>query len=442
MHNRRLLPIILIIFTNILGAGVILPILPLYAEGEFGGTIFQVTLLSTAFFAAQFVAAPMLGRLSDRIGRRPVLLISQAGTVLAFILFIFAGPLGRWLDALGLPLPVTGGMFMLYVARILDGVTGGNITTAQAYVADVTPDEERAQSLGLLQGAFGLGFMFGPAFGGVLSTYGPVMPFVGAAIITTITLLLTAVMLKESLPPEARGSHEERRRQRIPFRTLFSQGPLVTILLIGFFATLAFSALPSTFALYADHVLFAQAANPDRVHFYIGLMMTFMGIVTVITQLRLLRPLVRRFGERPLVLLGELSVALGMLGVALVTGPVLATLFIAPVAFGQGITEPNLQALVTRFGAGRTRGQLLGIYQSSRSLALIFGPVWAGFIFEQVRPQAVYLAGAGLLLVAAFFAALLMRQPIPARQIPIGEAITSAAPVPQPPAETPAPGAD
>jgi MFS transporter, DHA1 family, tetracycline resistance protein len=243
---RQLSPILLIIFTNILGSGVILPILPLYAEGQFGGTILQVTLLSTAYFAAQFVAAPVLGRLSDQHGRRPVLIVSQIGTVIAFILFIFAGPLGRIIESWALPLPITGGMAMLYLARILDGITGGNITTAQAYVSDVTPEEDRAHGLGLLQGAFGVGFIFGPAFGGLLANYGPVVPFIGAAIITTGTLLLTTVTLQESLPPEERITSEVLERFRIPLRQVVREPALLTLLAVSFFATLAFSALPAT----------------------------------------------------------------------------------------------------------------------------------------------------------------------------------------------------
>ncbi|NIP44188.1 MAG: MFS transporter, partial [candidate division Zixibacteria bacterium] len=162
----------MIIFTNILGAGVIIPILPLYAEGQFQGSVFQITLLSSVFFGAQFLAAPVLGRLSDQYGRRPVLILSQMGTVFAFLLFILAGPLGGLIDSLGLNLPLTGGMVMLFIARTLDGITGGNITTAQAYVSDITTDEQRAQGLGYLQAAFGVGFIFGPAFGGVLSRFG------------------------------------------------------------------------------------------------------------------------------------------------------------------------------------------------------------------------------------------------------------------------------
>ena len=415
MDRKRLFPILLIIFTNILGAGVILPILPLYAEGQFGGTVLQITLLSTSYFGAQFLAAPWLGRLSDRFGRRPVLIASQVGTVMAFILFILAGPLGRWIDAWGLALPMTGGMIMLYVARILDGITGGNITTAQAYVSDVTTSEDRAQGLGLLQAAFGVGFIFGPAFGGLLSNLGPVAPFVGATIITTGTLLLTIFTLEESLPPEARTGDgtTTQRGSRAPLRDLFAQRPLVLILVIGFFGSLAFSALPALFALFADRVLFPNLADPERAQLYIGLMLTFNGLMQVVTQLALLKPLVTRLGERRLLLVGQGALLLAMLGVGSVDSAIIVTLLFAPYAFGRGVTEPSLQSLVTRFGHERTRGQLLGLYQSARSLALIIGPVWAGYAFEWISPQAVFYVGAGLVLVGMALAVVLLRQQIP-----------------------------
>jgi len=414
MDNKRLFPIVSIIFTNILGAGTIIPILPLFAQGEFQGSVFQITLLATAFFGAQFLAAPWLGRLSDRFGRRPILLVSQAGTILSFIMFIYARQLGGLVDNLGLALPMTGGMLILFLARTLDGITGGNITIAQAYVSDVTDDEHRAQGLGMLQAAFGLGFILGPAFGGLLSSYGVVAPFIGAAIITTGTLLLTFFTLVESHPPEERQTSHEQRGNRMRIQTLLSERALVFIILIAFTGSLAFSALPAVFALYADFVLFASIENQAQVQLFIGLMLTFMGMAQVITQMTALRPLIRRLGERRLIIMGEIALLVAFLGIVPTSSPIVFTLLLIPLAFGMGVSEPSLQSLLTRFGTDRTRGQLLGIYQSARSLALIIGPIWAGYAFENISPQTVFLGGAGLMIVTLGFALSLLKLNIPA----------------------------
>ena len=412
MNTKRLFPIVLIIFTNILGAGVIIPILPLYAEGQFAGSVQQVTLLSSAFFGAQFLAAPWLGRLSDRYGRRPLLLISQFGTVLAFILFIFAGPLGSRVDALGLALPITGGMFILFAARILDGITGGNITIAQAYVSDVTTPDERARGLGLLQAGFGAGFVFGPAFGGFLSSYGPVAPFIGATIITTGTLLLTFFTLKESHPPEERGPGDVRKRTRIPVGTVFANPALRLILGIGFLSALAFAAMPATFALFANHVIFADAVSPERIRLYIGLMLAFNGLTQVFTQLALLRRLVARFGERRLLAIGLASIAVAQIGMALAVSPVMLALMLGPYSFGFGVSEPSVQSLITRFATDQTRGHLLGLYASARSSALIVGPIWAGFVFQNIEPRAVYMFSGAFMSFAFIGALSLLRRSI------------------------------
>ena len=414
MDFKRLYPILLIIFTNILGAGVIIPILPLYAEGQFQGTVVQITLLNTAFFGAQFLAAPWLGRLSDRYGRRPILMISQGGTVLAFLLFIAAESIGRQIDSLGLVLPLSGGMIMLYIARILDGITGGNITIAQAYVSDVTTQKQRAQGLGLLQAAFGSGFVFGPAFGGVLSNLGITAPFIGAVIITTGTLILTVFTLQESLPAEERTKDLSKESQGPANRTLLYENPtLLLILTVGFIGSLGFSAMTSTYALFADHVVFAGPQFSGRIQLYIGLMLTFNGLMQIFTQLALLKPMVTRLGERLTLLIGQVSLMLAMFGLGSVSNPVGVTLLLAPFSFGQGVSEPNLQSLTTRFGTVRNRGRLLGLYQSARSMALIISPIWAGFAFEAIRPQAVYLIGGGLFMLNLGFAVTLLRRELP-----------------------------
>jgi len=414
MNRKQLFPILLIVFTNILGAGVIIPILPLYAEGQFQGSVIQITLLSSVFFGAQFIAAPVLGRLSDRHGRRPVLIVSQMGTVLAFILFILARPLGQQIDQLGLGLPMTGGMVMLFIARILDGITGGNITTAQAYVSDITDDNNRAQGLGYLQAAFGVGFIFGPAFGGLLSRINVVAPFIGATIITAGTLMLTIFTLKESLSPEVREKSSVTKQQRTQGKiNIFSFPALPLILLIGFVASLAFSALPAIFSLYANDVIFQGAAQSSV---YIGLMLAFNGMFQVITQISLLRPLIQKFGERRVLVIGQVSLIVGFLGIAGVTNAILVTAFFAPFAFGSGLSNPSIQSLVTRFQSVAKSGTLLGFYQSARSLALILGPIWAGYAYQAISPRAVFVIGGIIMMVALVFSTILLRMQIPAKK--------------------------
>ncbi len=402
---KKLFPIMLILFTNILGAGVILPVLPLYAQGQFKGTIPQITLLASAFFGAQFLAAPWLGRLSDRYGRRPILMVSQLGTVLAFIIFVFAGPLGSVVDKAFVGLPLTGGMLMLFAARILDGITGGNITTAQAYVRDITSEEERTQGLGLLQAAFGAGFVFGPALGGILSVYGPIAPFVGATIITTATLLLTTFTLKESLPPQDRDKHTLARR--IPRGAALRERPLLLMLAIGFLASLAFASIPAIFSLYADHVIFGETTMSEQVRVYIGLMLAFWGFSQIVTQLAFLRPLVARLRERRTLILGDVAIALAFFAIAAAKSPFLVAGLLGIFSFGQGISEPTMQSLMTRFGDKRSGGYLLGLYQSARSLALIFGPIFAGYIYDNAAPRAVFYAG-GWVMVAALIGSLIL----------------------------------
>ncbi len=413
MDRRRIIPIFVIVFTNILGSGVILPILPLVAEGQFGATALQATTLAAVFFAAQFVAAPWLGRLSDRYGRRPILIVSQIGTVLSFIMFSLAGPLGHFLEGLDMGLSISGGLIILYLARLLDGVTGGNITTAQAYITDVSNEESRAQALGTLSAAFGMGFIFGPAFGGFLSGVSLVAPFIGAAIITSGSVVLTTVMLKESLPPEKRSTKQSR-LEELPLRHYLQNRTVLLLFLITFVTTLAFAALQSTFALYAERVVFPEASS-QIVARNVGLFLTVIGIFTVITQAALIKPLVRRFGERRLILLGQISLIVAFSGLALLSAPLLIVLFTIPVAFGNGINQPSLQSLITRFGDVQSHGRLLGLYQSSRSLALIFGPIWAGFVFQTISPRAPFAIAVPLLLISLILGLFLQRHTFPSR---------------------------
>lgn len=407
MDRKRLYPILLVIFTNILGAGMILPILPLFAVGRFGATYFQAALLATAYFGAQFFAAPWLGRLSDLHGRRPILIISQIGTVISFLLFVFAGNIGAELESLGLVLPVSGGLFMMFVARLLDGATGGNITTARAYITDISTPAVRTQALGLLSATFGAGFIFGPAIGGLLSQINDVAAFIGATAITTITLLLTTFTLKESLPPEKRHSREQARAS-MPLREVFANRSLALILIIGFINTLAFSAIPATMSLYSAVILFPEISEPNLVARNVGIMLTFLGISSVITQGFLLRRLAARLGERTLVIMGQAAFFVSLISIPFIPNAIYVTVFLMLFAFSRGISDPPLQSLVTRYGSEQNQGRLLGLYQSALSLAFIFGPIWAGYVFENISPGAVFRVGAAI-VVFGLLASLLLR---------------------------------
>lgn len=411
MDRKRLYPILLVIFTNILGAGMILPILPLYAVGRFGATFFQAALLASAYFGAQFFAAPWLGRLSDQHGRRPILIISQIGTVISFLLFVFAGNIGGALEGAGLVLPVSGGLFMMFVARLLDGATGGNITTARAYISDISDQESRTRALGLLSAAFGLGFIFGPAIGGFLSLFSNVAPFIGATVITTGTLLLTTFTLEESLPPEKRH-RPEHARVSMPLNLVFANRGLTLILIIGFINTLAFSAIPATMSLYSDQILFPELTDTKLVARNVGIMLTFLGISLVITQAILLPRMLKRFGDRTLVTIGALAFFVSFAGITLIPSAVYATVFLMLFAFARGASDPPLQSLVTRYGTHQNQGRLLGLYQSALSMGLIFGPIWAGFVFQNIAPAAVFRVGAAIVIFSILASMLLHAQPV------------------------------
>ncbi len=406
MNFKRLIPALVIVFANLIGATIILPILPLFAVDQLGGTPFQAVLLDTAYYGAKFVAAPFLGRWSDRYGRRPILIISQSGTVFSFVLFILALPIGRLIDGAGLSLGMSGGLLMLYVARLLDGATGGNTIIAQAYVSDITSDDDRTQALGLLAASLGVGFIFGPAVGGFLAArWGMMAPFFGGAVIAAAALLLTIAMLPESLPVEKRTHSRGQQRRSSVGRQALANPSFLLILAIGFIATLCFAAISPTFALYADRVLFAEISDAALIYRNVGLMFTLMGLTAAITQGVLIKPLVKRLGERRLVVVGQFALLSASLLIPLTANPILFVVGLLPFVFGYGLTDPALQALITRFGQADARGQLLGMYQSALSLAFIVGPIWAGFVFQRLAPQAVWW-GTAVLFFPAFLLSL------------------------------------
>lgn len=390
--DRRLLTVLLIVFVQMLGAAMIIPILPLYAQREFGMSPQVITLLATTFFAAQFLAGPYLGRLSDRRGRLPVLIVSQVGTAVSFLMLALAPNVA-----------------FLFFARLLDGITGGNIIVAQAYITDITPREKRTQSLGYIFAVFGLGFIFGPALGGLLSAaFGPRVPYIFAAIAATIVVLLTWFTLDETVTPEQRQANRAFNKQSIGPAAIVRNPTLVLILLIAFIGQFGMGLLQATFALFGEAVLFADFSQ-SMVNLGIGILLTLVGVGQVTTQIWLLPQALKRFPEPWLVILGLLSRATGLLIFAALATPILGGVAALLFAVGIGLMMPPLQSLTTSAVADELRGGVLGIYQSTVSLATIFSTAVAGTIFA-LNPTYPYWVGAGLSLLVLLPALLLVRR--------------------------------
>lgn len=390
--DKRLFTILSIVFVQIAGAAMILPILPLFAEREFQMSPATVTLLVSSFFMAQFFAGPWLGQLSDRYGRVPLLVVSQIGSAASFLMMAAAG-----------------GPAMLFAARIVDGITGGNIIVAQAYVTDVTPREKRTEALGYIFAVFGIGFIVGPALGGLLSAWlGARMPFVIAGGAALVTAAMSYFLLEETVSRDTGmpAAGRNRRGGLSPVEVLHNL-PLVMILLIGFVGQFGLGLLQSTFALFGDAVLFAGYSD-NATNLGVGLLLAVVGLGQFITQTWLIGPLKRRFGDARLVIIGTLVRTVGLVLFAVALTPWLGAAAALFFAAGMGLMMPPLQSLATRAEDESRRGAVLGVFQSSVSLATIFSTAIAGVIFS-IQAALPYWIGAALSFSVVFPALYLLR---------------------------------
>ena len=358
---------------DLVGFGLVLPILPLYAE-EFGASPASATALVAAFSAAQLVFSPIWGRVSDRVGRKPVLVLSLVGTAVGSLVTGLAGSLA-----------------ILFLGRILDGISGASIAVAQAAVADVAPPEQRARLLGLLGAAFGVGFVAGPALGGLAALGGPQLPFFVAAALAAVNAVVALRRLPETL-------QAPRPARRAVDPIAWSRPDVRPLLVVAFVALLAFSGFEGTFALLG-------AARFDLDIASTGGVFAAVGIVLVVVQVRLVHPAVARLGERGALRAGLLLNAAGLLVLAAAHRWLLLVPALLALVVGQGLVMPTLTSLVAgRVEAGR-RGGVLGVQQAAGGLARVVGPVSAGLAFEHVAVAAPYLAGTALLVAAALLVA-------------------------------------
>lgn len=362
-----------------------IPVLPLYAQADFGLSAFQVGTLTSLYFAAQFLAAPFLGRLSDRIGRRPVLLGSQLGTLTAAIITALAG------------LPTH-----LYLSRLVDGLTGGNISVAQAYMADISEEKDRARSLGLIFAAFGLGFLIGPAFGAYAShAFGPRVTFGCVALASCVTMMLTYFVLPESLTAERRA----RIAAEAAVRPASAVHPLALrqvqlLLAVNFLGQLAAFTLNQVFILWARDVV-APEWSVDVLQRRMTLVFVIAGLAAILSQAALIKPLVKNLGEAATVVFGSALRMAGYAVMALFPRIVPATVGSALTSIGAGVAMPCSSALLTFATRGIPRGRVIGLSQSAVSLGNIMGPLLGGLVFDW-NPKAPPSVAACILLVALF----------------------------------------
>ena len=405
MKRSPLLVIFITVFIDLVGFGIVIQVLPHYVEGtKFNATPRTVGILFASYSVMQLIFSPILGRLSDKYGRRPILFFSLLGTSLGFLILGLATTL-----------------WMLFLGRIIDGITGGNISTAQAYIADITTPENRAKSMGLIGAAFGLGFTFGPAIGGVLSQWGIGVPFFFAGGLALANAVLLYFTLPETVTPDhpARVSAATGRWSQLA--DAVRQPRLAYVLAIYFLFVVAFSIMTTAFALFTMY-RFGYDAEHN------GYFFMYVGIIGALIQGGLIGRLVKTFGEMPLVIVGALLFTASLFAMPLTgpqTGLGLLLLVGGTFALGNSLATPSLQTLASRSAGRGEQGGVLGVTQSVASLARTIGPTLAAFLihsaiatagadgrFHQMSDRSLYATfwtAAAIMLLAFLLAAYFAR---------------------------------
>jgi multidrug resistance protein len=382
--SRPLLVIFLTVFVNLVGFGIIIPLLPFYAQ-TFGASPLVIGLLFASFSLAQLIATPALGALSDRWGRRPVLIFSLLGTVVSFVMLALAHTLT-----------------LLFIARVVDGLSGGNITTARAYIADVTEPHERAKAYGFLGAAFGMGFIVGPGLAGLFATISYTAPIWAAAFITLIATAMAWFWLPETVH---RGDGET----VSPWRALpevFRRPQLRPLLIADFIYWCSFSVCNTTFALFA-----ARRFDFDVVH--TGYVLAAFGFLGVIVQVGMVAPMVRLIGVLRTLLLGLVIAATGWGLVAVSYSVAVFLLALIPAGIGVGLCNASLITLVSHSASKEEQGKVQGAAGALESLGRTIGPVWGNGALQKFGEGSAYVSAAAAFVVTAVL--MLTYQPVETR---------------------------
>jgi multidrug resistance protein len=398
MKKSALAIVLTIVFIDLLGFGMIIPILPLYAQ-KFQANEWQIGLLLGSYSFMQFLASPVLGWLSDRYGRKPILFCSLLGSALGYVLMANAASLA-----------------MLFIARILDGTSGASVGTVSAYIADITPPENRSKRIGLIGAAFGVGFVLGPGIGALLSLLSPVAPFWFAALLSTGSAIAVMAMLPE---PER---HIPQRKGPLNVKELFEDAGSWRL---GIITSTYFIAIAG-FAIVT--MIYPQVSNRrfGMNQSQISLIFVLMGMIGVLIQGGGIGHLAKRFGDVNLAAAGFAIMAVSMIAMPLAKSVPLFILFSVGLAIGNSLSQPTINALASRGASASLQGRVLGVVQSAGSLGRVCGPVLAGILLsgDHLRPKIQYgntpfLIG-GIIIAMAFALAMALRRSEPMlSQVPV-----------------------
>jgi MFS transporter, DHA1 family, tetracycline resistance protein len=397
LKTSRLAILFVTVLVDMIGFGIVLPLLPFYAE-EFGATPLQVTLLIASYSAMQFVAVPVWGRVSDRLGRRPFIIAGLFASAVSYLIFGLAGTLAT-----------------LFASRIAAGASGGTIAVAQAYVADTTGPRDRAHGMGMLGAASGLGVLIGPAIGGYFSTFGYHVPGFIAAALCAANGVAAVFFLPESHDgrdrreplPGAGGAAGQAASFRAWVGTLTSR-PFSLLLSVYFLSIMSFTAMTSVLALFADRAHAMTARD-------MGIVFAVAGGTTVVVRGLIVGWLAQRFGERQIVRAGTVVLALSLLAIPMVPTEALMYALVPFWALAAGLTFPSLASLVSQQTDRRSQGSILGGQQVVGGIGRVLGPVWAGFLFGAVGIGTPFVVGAALVTIAALVALRIPPPPQPGR---------------------------